>query len=130
MTDFTKLPPECDELCRFRSCYAPGENKGPYVPGRGYTSYYSVPQYVCMTRHLHGCATVPGKGGQSVRTLPDLEALVEHFKAEIEQAKATAKVKRLMRQMLTVIEECLQFEIGKEGTDENRPANKVQRGHA
>lgn len=102
--DYGKLPPECDDLCRFRSCFSPGENKGPYVAGKGYTSYYAVPQYVCMSRHLHGCQTFVGAEGRSVRPLPNIKALVGHFKAEIEQVRATDKVKRLMRQMAEAIE--------------------------
>lgn len=41
--------------CPLRSCYRPGENKGPYTPGRGYSYYYPEPKLVCFTRHLHGC---------------------------------------------------------------------------
>ena len=35
----------------------PGENKGTFAVGRGYTSYFEVPIPMCMTRHLHGCPT-------------------------------------------------------------------------
>lgn len=41
--------------CPFRPCMWPGENKGPYTPGRGYTSYYARPEGVCMERHSRGC---------------------------------------------------------------------------
>ncbi|MDY0042397.1 MAG: hypothetical protein RBS57_18970 [Desulforhabdus sp.] len=97
------LPPECDELCRFRSCLHPGENKGPYVPGRGYTGYYTAPEPVCMTRHLHGCPTGTELDGKDLRPLPDPEKLTGHLQREIDEARATLKVKRLMRAMLEVI---------------------------
>ena len=46
------------EECPKLNCYRLGQDKGPYSPGRGYTSYYKVPKWVCMTRHLHGCPDV------------------------------------------------------------------------
>ena len=45
---------ECPKL----NCYQLGQDKGPYSPGRGYTSYYKTPKWVCMRRHLHGCPDV------------------------------------------------------------------------
>lgn len=41
--------------CAFRPCLQVGEDKGSYVQGRGYTSYYKNPKLVCMRRHLRGC---------------------------------------------------------------------------
>jgi hypothetical protein len=35
----------------------PGEDKGTFSQGQGYTSYHKVPIPVCMTRHMHGCPT-------------------------------------------------------------------------
>lgn len=49
------LAPECDALCRWRQCYTPGENKGCFTPGKGYTSYHAEPTPVCVTRMNHGC---------------------------------------------------------------------------
>lgn len=46
---------ECGLLAWWRECYHPGENKGTYSPGRGYTSYHKVPIKVCGTRYFHGC---------------------------------------------------------------------------
>ena len=43
------------EECPKLNCYQLGQDKGTYSPGRGYTSYYKKPKWVCMTRHLHGC---------------------------------------------------------------------------
>lgn len=43
--------------CPFRECMWPGEDKGSYTVGRGYTSYHDVPIPVCMTRHTEGCPT-------------------------------------------------------------------------
>ena len=40
------------------NCYRLGQDKGPYSPGRGYTSYHKTPKWVCMRRHLHGCPDV------------------------------------------------------------------------
>ena len=45
----------CDKDCPSRKCFSLGQNKGPYTPGKGYTSYYDKPKWVCMTRHLYGC---------------------------------------------------------------------------
>ena len=33
----------------------PGENKGTYVQGQGYTSYHKTPIPLCMTRERCGC---------------------------------------------------------------------------
>jgi hypothetical protein len=45
-----------DEQCADRPCFHLGFDKGSYVPGRGYTSYYkSGPRPVCWTRHMQGC---------------------------------------------------------------------------
>ena len=33
----------------------PGENKGDYTVGRGYTRYFDKPIPVCMERHQNGC---------------------------------------------------------------------------
>ena len=51
--DELKMPPECDDLCRFRQCYHKSTNKGSYTIGRGYTRYYD--DFLCGTRHAHGC---------------------------------------------------------------------------
>lgn len=44
-----------DSLCPYRRCYWRGEDKGTFVQGRGYTSYYKTPYIVCWTRHTKGC---------------------------------------------------------------------------
>lgn len=62
-----KLPSECDFWCSFRFCFQKGFDKGPYVAGRGYTSYYKKPKYVCMHRFLTGCPNGP----VDRRPLPD-----------------------------------------------------------
>ena len=50
----------CDNLCWSRECMRPGEDKGSFQVGRGYTSYHAKPKPVCVTRHLHGCPnTIP-----------------------------------------------------------------------
>jgi hypothetical protein len=41
--------------CFGKRCYHPHRDIGPYVAGRGYTSYYEKPEWVCLTRHIHGC---------------------------------------------------------------------------
>ncbi len=56
------LPPECDLLCRFRSCYHKGEDKGSFTQGVGYTRYYETFNPCCMSRLSHGCGgrdTIP-----------------------------------------------------------------------
>jgi hypothetical protein len=50
-----------DKDCAKRPCLHVGMDKGTYVQGRGYTSYYRdakgrrVEYPVCMTRHTRGC---------------------------------------------------------------------------
>lgn len=41
--------------CEFRPCFRFGFDKGPFEPGRGYTSHYDKPRPVCLERHLYGC---------------------------------------------------------------------------
>jgi len=45
----------CDAYCAGRVCLWVVEDKGTFVQGRGYVSYYRTPELVCWTRHLHGC---------------------------------------------------------------------------
>jgi len=45
--------------CLQRKCYQPHQNKGPFTVGKGYTSYYKNPEWVCMRNHLHGCPDNP-----------------------------------------------------------------------
>ncbi len=49
------MPPECDLLCRFRTCYNKYENKGVYSQGRGYLSYHSEFKPACGVRMDRGC---------------------------------------------------------------------------
>jgi hypothetical protein len=41
--------------CLSRKCFRLMYNKGPFVKGRGYTSYYDKPQLICGENHLNGC---------------------------------------------------------------------------
>jgi hypothetical protein len=41
--------------CLTRRCYHPCQDKGSFTQGRGYTSYYKNPKWVCMRNYLHGC---------------------------------------------------------------------------
>lgn len=95
MTDFTKLPPECDELCTWRPCLHRGENKGPYTVGRGYTSYYKTPEYCCMTRLVHGCN---GRGK------PDIKKMLVDLRDQNAQLKMTNKVRAYTRKLLNIIQ--------------------------
>ena len=97
--DYSKLPPECDFLCQYRNCLHKGENKGSYTVGRGYTTYYDKPYYVCVTRMLRGCPD----GIINHRKLPLFEKIEKEIKLEIENAKATNKVKNQMRKYLAII---------------------------
>jgi hypothetical protein len=47
--------------CLSMKCYHPHRNGGPFTPGRGYTSYYQKPEWVCITRDCHGCPEKPEK---------------------------------------------------------------------
>jgi hypothetical protein len=40
------------------ACFVVNDDKGTFVPGRGYTSYYVHPHLVCWTRHCNGCPPV------------------------------------------------------------------------
>ncbi len=99
MTDFSKLPPECDQWCRWRWCLHPGEDKGTFAPGRGYTSYHKTPRPVCMTRHLHGCPAGPLGG----RPMPDMDKLIPHLETVVRDAKASKKLKAEIARMLDLI---------------------------
>ena len=44
-----------EKTCIKKECYRPMPDKGSYVQGRGYVSYYENPEWVCGTRALHGC---------------------------------------------------------------------------
>jgi hypothetical protein len=48
-----------DEDCRYRPCFTLGFDKGPFVPGVGYTNPRLTPQPCCFQRHLNGCPTGP-----------------------------------------------------------------------
>jgi len=97
--DYNKLPPECDKLCKYRKCLHKGEDKGSYTVGRGYTSYYDKPRYVCVTRMLRGCPD----GILDGRPLPPFERIEAQIELEIGEAKATQKVKRQLMEYLQII---------------------------
>lgn len=66
------LPPECDDLCRFRPCYNKYENKGSFTPGTGYTDYYDDFTPVCSTRMSQGCPptrNAPGDKANHIKAL-------------------------------------------------------------
>lgn len=68
------LAPEADALCRHRDCYQPGQDKGSYSPGRGYTSYHAKPLPVCMTRLCHGCPAAVGlRDGEDHVMRPEID---------------------------------------------------------
>lgn len=96
-SDYAKLPPECDPLCEWRQCLHRGEDKGPYSPGRGYTSYYDKPKYVCMNRMIHGC---PYYGGS--RSVPDMRQVLRDLEDKIYATKTTMKVRDLLLRQLNV----------------------------
>jgi hypothetical protein len=41
--------------CPQRRCFTPMLNKGAFIQGRGYASYYDKPEWVCQQQHLFGC---------------------------------------------------------------------------
>ena len=91
-----KLPPECDEYCPYRKCYAPGFDKGSFTPGRGYTSYHKVPQPCCMTRLTRGCPSEgsPQPYGLSRRPMPDWDLLLSEIGNSIDSTKMSKKAKK------------------------------------
>jgi|GEM_PF-2452944 len=115
--DYSKLPPECDALCAFRRCLMRGEDKGSFTPGVGYTSYHDESQYVCMTRHAHGCphpfsapdGSAAGSGRRvGRRPIPDHEKLLAHFDEAISKVRCSHKVQSMfsdIRQALVLYHE-------------------------
>lgn len=49
----------CRKDCGERDCFYLFQHKGTFAQGRGYTSYYKTPKWVCGRRHLHGCPNGP-----------------------------------------------------------------------
>jgi len=47
-----------DGKCWARSCMWPGEDKGIYNIGSGYTQYHDRARPVCSQNHLHGCPSL------------------------------------------------------------------------
>lgn len=86
------LPKECNDLCRFRDCFRIEKDKGPYTPGKGYTSYYKNPEVVCMTRLLHGCPG-PFINGKFKRPMPNWEDFIKEEEEKINATKCTQKVR-------------------------------------
>jgi len=108
LTNFEKLPPECDWLCKYRGCLHSGENKGSYTAGRGYTSYHT-PEYVCLTRHVHGCPEGPKINGEIKRPEPDWGKMVEALAADFLQMKRTKKVDKKVNQIIGMIGAMLSY---------------------
>lgn len=96
---YKTLPPECDTFCEWRSCLHKAINRGPYVPGRGYTSYYEKPVYCCMTRAQHGCPD----GERDTFKRVDKTKMCDDLSLQIETVKATNKVKGIMNLLLFII---------------------------
>ena len=99
MIDYRELPPECDSLCEYRNCFHKGENNGTFSLGRGYTSFFKTPEYVCMTRMLNGCP----HGPINERPMPDFNKFMKEITEEIDNAKCTKKVKRQMDKYKNII---------------------------
>lgn len=77
------MPPECDLLCRFRSCYNKYENKGSFSVGRGYTSYHEDFRPACGTRLNHGCPFT--RGGEQDNF--DMREALEWLGEKLEQSQ-------------------------------------------
>lgn len=75
-----------DALCAFRECCQPGEDKGSFVTGRGYTSYHAKPRPCCRTNHLHGCPS-------PLPAADPAEVLTHHFAAIRASARHTVKTR-------------------------------------
>jgi len=107
MIDYSKLPPECDQLCQWRPCLHKGEDKGHFQPGRGYTSYYAKPEYVCMTRLTRGCyAGIPGRGKR-----PDFRRMLDDLRKEVEEARVSQKARRIWMKHLAVLELVIKYYV-------------------
>lgn len=107
------LPPECDSLCPYRSCFSPGEDKGTFNQGRGYTHYHKLPKLCCMTRLLHGCPlgpdTLAENGFTSLRPTPNWDRVLLDLKREAAEAKCTLKVGNLLHRHLSLLRAAVRY---------------------
>ena len=99
MTDFSQLPPECDALCEWRTCLHKGENRGTFSVGRGYTSYYEKPVYVCMYRQHHGCGN-----NRIDLSLLNTKEMLKDIEFKIQELKMTNKARGYMNRLKNLIE--------------------------
>lgn len=104
-----KLPSECDEWCPYRGCFSPGEDKGTYNPGRGYT-YYKKPIPCCMTRLRWGCPDGPVDKHHIVqRPAPNFSELVEQIQKRLETMKMSKKVREELELLLRALKEAQRY---------------------
>ena len=104
MSDFDKLPPQCDVLCKYRKCLRKGYIKGHFVQGRGYTSYFKKPKYTCETCAYRGCPLGPTSDR---RSLPDRAQMMSKIRDEIIGAKCTARVRKQLFEYADIIDKLL-----------------------
>ncbi len=108
------MPPECDALCRFRTCYQKSENKGVFQPGRGYTSYHTDFHPVCNHRHLHGCPDSREKSTEGIDILRALKFIHENgFSTSLEALKPKERRRRrtiaaeVLVKLIPLMESCV-----------------------
>lgn len=99
---------ECGKFAWWKSCFCPGENKGTFSQGRGYTSYYKNPKKVCGTRMFHGCphelVVHCGNYWQSKQPDVDYGKFLEYFKDNISKNHIKKSIQPLIDKIITFIE--------------------------
>ena len=104
---------ECGEFAWWKPCFVPGENKGSYTPGRGYTNYLEKPIKVCSTRHQMGCPVitfVPVEGKDyrtSVTPPPNFCQIAEYLDDDL--PKMTQKARSHFRTAIRGLKEANRY---------------------
>ena len=106
-----RMPPECDVLCRFRSCYIKYEDRGSYTAGRGYTAYRDGFTPACGTRLAEGCPDTRGRHDASDYNRGHVleYMLVAVSKANSKFTKRTAEERRELAADMRDVERILQL---------------------
>lgn len=99
--DELKMPPECDDLCRFRRCYHKSTNKGSYTICRGYTRYYDDFRPVCGTRHAHGCPSAR-RDNSNCDVVKALRFVRDSIESQLSTVKPTAADRKELRRRMRI----------------------------
>lgn len=69
-------------ICKYLPCLHVDQNKGTFVKGRGYTSYYKDLHLVCWNRHMNGCPSIENRPKPVFKCCehPDIPVLRKNLK--------------------------------------------------